>query len=71
MNFISTINTAVNNIVWGPVMLTLLIGTGLFLSIKTNFLQFGKFGYMLKNTILGMFTKNQHQKEKGHQKVSF
>ena len=63
MNFISTINTAVNNIVWGPIMLTLLIGTGLFISIKTNFLQFRKFKYMLKNTILGMFSKNQHQKE--------
>lgn len=63
MNLISTINTAVNNVVWGPVMLTLLIGAGLFLSIKTNFLQFRKFGYVMKNTILGMFSKKQHQKD--------
>lgn len=64
MELINAINTAINDVVWGPVMLTLLIGTGLFLSIKTGFLQFSKFGYMMKNTILGVFSKNQHQKDK-------
>ena len=63
MELISSINTEINNIVWGPVMLTLLIGTGLFLSIKTGFLQFSKFGYMMKNTLLGVFSKNQHEKD--------
>ena len=63
MELISKINTAVNDVVWGPLMLTLLIGAGLFLSIRTNFLQFRKFGYMMKNTILGMFSKKQHQKD--------
>ncbi len=33
------------------------------LAIKTGFLQFGKFGYMMKNTLLGLFSKNQHQKD--------
>lgn len=63
MELISEINNAINSVVWGPVMLILLIGTGLFLSIKTGFLQFGKFGYMIKNTILGLFSKNQHKKD--------
>ena len=63
MELISKINTAVNDVVWGPLMLTLLIGAGLFLSIRTNFLQFRKFGYMMKNTILGMFSKKQHHKD--------
>lgn len=63
MELISTINATVNDVVWGPVMLTLLIGAGLFLTIKTGFLQFSKFGYMMKNTILGLFSKNQHQKD--------
>ena len=63
MELISSINAEINNIVWGPVMLTLLIGTGLFLSIKTGFLQFSKFGYMMKNTLLGVFSKNQHEKD--------
>ena len=63
MEFINIINTAVNNVVWGPVMLSLLIGTGLFLSIKTGFIQFRKFSFMLKNTILSLFSKSQHQKD--------
>ncbi|MBR5542835.1 MAG: sodium:alanine symporter family protein [Oscillospiraceae bacterium] len=63
MELISLINAKINGIVWGPIMLTLLIGTGLFLSVRTGFLQFRKFGYMLKNTILGVFSKNQHEKD--------
>ncbi len=63
MEIIGTINAAINDVVWGPVMLTLLIGAGLFLSIKTKFMQFGKFGYVMKNTILGMFSKSQHHKD--------
>ncbi|MBR5236524.1 MAG: sodium:alanine symporter family protein [Clostridia bacterium] len=53
----------INGVIWGPIMLTLLIGTGIFLSAKIGFLQFGKFGYMLKKTILGVFSKEQHEKD--------
>ena len=63
MELISLINDKINGFVWGPVMLALLIGSGLFLSIKTGFLQFRKFGFMLRNTILGVFSKNQHEKD--------
>ena len=63
MELIKSINDAVSSVVWGPVMLTLLIGTGLLLSILTKFIQFRKFGYMAKNTILGLFSKNQHKKD--------
>ncbi len=60
---IELVNGKVSAVVWGPIMLTLLIGTGLFLSIRTGFLQFRKFGYMMKNTILSVFSKNQHEKD--------
>ena len=63
MELINLIIDKVNDIVWGPVMLTLLIGTGLFLSVRTGFLQFKKFTYMMKNTVLGIFSKKQHQKD--------
>ncbi len=63
MEIIELVNGKINDIVWGPIMLALLIGTGLFLSAKTGFLQFRKFGYMLKNTILGIFSTNQHEKD--------
>ncbi len=51
------------NIIWGPITLGLLILAGLFLSARLGFLQFRKFYYMLKNTLLGLFSKNQHQKD--------
>ena len=41
---------AVDDFAWGPVMLILLVGTGLYLSIRSGFLQFSKFGYAMKNT---------------------
>ena len=46
-------------------MMVLLIAVGLFLSIRTGFLQFRKFGYATKNTIGSLFDKNQHKKEAG------
>ena len=60
MQIINFIN---QNIVWGPVMLALLVGTGLYLSVRLRFLQFSKFGHMLKSTIFGLFSKNQHKKD--------
>lgn len=47
-------------IIWGPPLLILLIGTGLFLTIKSRGLQFRKFGFVLKHTFLKMFEKNDH-----------
>ena len=46
-------------------MMVLLISAGLFLSIKTRFVQFRRFGYILKNTIGQLFNKNLHQQDKG------
>ncbi len=63
VDIISLINSKINAIVWGPIMLTLLIGAGLFLSYKTGFLQFRKFFYTMKNTIGSVFKKSQHTKD--------
>lgn len=48
MNF-SEIIAAVNNFVWGPVMLALLMGTGIFLTIRLKFLPWRNLGYALKS----------------------
>lgn len=53
--------TAVDDFAWGPVMLILLVGTGLYLSIRSGFLQFGRFGYAMKNTVGKIF----HQQAAG------
>lgn len=48
MNFSELLND-VNNLVWGPVMLTLLVGTGIFLTIRLNFLPWRNlFWYSIK-----------------------
>ena len=38
-------------------MLVLLVGTGIYLSVRVGFIQFGKFGYVMKNTIGKVFSK--------------
>ncbi|MBR5317987.1 MAG: alanine:cation symporter family protein [Peptococcaceae bacterium] len=59
LSTIQSINGAISNVVWGPIMLTLLIGTGLLLSIRMGFPQFTKFGYAMKHTIGGLFSGKQ------------
>ena len=52
------INSAVNGIVWGPLIIILIIGTGTYLSFMTGFFSITKLGYVLKNTLLKMFAKD-------------
>ena len=53
----SKIVEILNGIAWGPWMLLLLVGTGVFLTVKVGFLQFTKFGYAMKNTVGKIFQK--------------
>ena len=65
---IKAVNTALDfaySNILSIAMMVLLIAVGVFLSIKTGFLQFRKFGYMSKNTIGSLFDKKLHAKEKG------
>ena len=45
------------DLAWGPWMLLLLFGTGIYLSIRVGFPQFRRFGYVMKNTIGKVFRK--------------
>lgn len=57
MELISRINNSVNSFVWGPIMLALIVGTGIFLTIRCRFPQASKFGYMWQNTVSTLFKK--------------
>ena len=57
LNAIETINTAVNNFLWGVPAMVCIIGVGLYLSIRTGFLQIRKFPYAIRTTIGRMFRK--------------
>ena len=45
---IEAINSAVNGVVWGPIMLVLLVGTGIYLTFRTRGLQARRFGFILR-----------------------
>ncbi|KXG42757.1 alanine/glycine:cation symporter family protein [Tepidibacillus decaturensis] len=49
------------DIVWGPPMLILLVGTGIFLSLRLKFMQFSQLPYALKLA----FSKNQDDQSEG------
>ncbi len=46
-----------NGIAWGPWMLILLVGTGVYLSARVGFIQFSKFAHAMKNTVGKIFQK--------------
>ena len=54
---INEIVNYLNGIAWGPWMLILLVGTGVYLSARVGFIQFAKFGYAMKNTAGKLFEK--------------
>jgi AGCS family alanine or glycine:cation symporter len=54
---ITNINNAINGFVWGPIMLALLVGTGVFLTIRTGWVQVRWFGYIMKSTVGSLFVK--------------
>lgn len=57
LSTIESINSAVNNFIWGVPAMICIIGVGLYLTIRTNFLQIRKFPYAIKTTIGRMFRK--------------
>ena len=62
---ISNINSTLNGIVWGPYMLALLVGTGIFLTCRVKFLQVRKFGFTMKHTLGTLTDKNIQDKSAG------
>lgn len=54
---IIAVNNAINSFVWGPVMLVLLVGTGIYLSCRTGFPQLRKFGFTMRHTVGTLFKK--------------
>ena len=59
LHTIETVNSAVNNFIWGVPAMICIIGVGLYLSIRTRFLQIRKFPYAIKTTIGRVFRKRE------------
>ena len=59
LSVIESVNAAINNFIWGVPAMICIIGVGLYLSIRTNFLQIRKFPYAIKVTIGRMLRKRE------------
>ena len=59
LELITNVNNALNSFIWGVPAMTCIIGVGLYLAIRTGFLQIRKFGYAMKNTVGRMFQKTE------------
>lgn len=57
LELITSINSAVNNFIWGVPAMICIIGVGLYLSFRTGFIQIRKFPYAIKTTLGRMFSK--------------
>ncbi|MEG0495704.1 MAG: sodium:alanine symporter family protein [Eubacterium sp.] len=62
----SAIIGAVNDFVWGPIMLVFLVGTGVFLTIRLKFLPWRNLGYALKS----VFSKPDDSNDKNSGDIS-
>ena len=67
---IASINGKINSIVWGVPMLILIISTGIYMTIRTNFFQVTKAKYVNKETFLAIFTKKSVTKASDKKSIS-
>ena len=61
---VTEVNGVLNSFAWGPIMLFLLVGTGIYLTIRTRCIQVTRFGFAMRNTVGSMF----RNKSKDHGK---
>lgn len=59
VNLITDINSTINGFVWGLPMMVLIMGIGIYLSIRCGFPQFRHFIHIMKNTLGKAFEKNE------------
>lgn len=57
---------SIDNLVWGPLMLVLMLGTGIYLTVKMRFLPIRNLGYALRS-VMGF---DSHTKEEGKGDIS-
>ena len=60
---IESVNSVINGFVWGPVMLLLLVGTGILLTIRAGVPQLTKLGTIMKSTVGSLFGEDAHKKD--------
>jgi len=59
LQWIESANNWLNGLVWGVPAMVLILGVGLYLTIRTNFLQIRKFPHAIKSTLGRIFQKSE------------
>ena len=59
LQWIETANNWLNGLVWGVPAMVLILGVGLYLTIRTGVIQIRKFGTAMKGTLGKIFTKSE------------
>ena len=72
LEVIATINSAINGVVWGWPMIILILGTGIYLTVRTKCLQVRKFGTSWGETIIPTVKSmgKKHTSIKGEKTIS-
>ena len=68
---VEAVNGAINDFVWGVPCLVLLIGTGLYYTIRLGFFQFRHPGFLFKETVGKAFKKKDGEEKKPGELTSF
>lgn len=69
-DIIQTINNHVNGVVWGVPMLVLILGTGVYLSVRTRFFQLKHIKLWFNETFLAIFKNRKVTKTKEKKAIS-
>ena len=62
LEFITNLNNTINGFVWGIPMMALILGVGVYLTVRCGFPQFLHFGHIMKNTLGKAFEKTEAKK---------
>ena len=71
VHIVETVNGAINDFVWGVPCLVLLIGTGLFYTIRLGFMQFRHPVFLFKETVVKAFKKKDDANKAPGEVTSF
>lgn len=67
---ITAVNETVNSFIWGTPLLILLIGTGIFFTLRLKVFQITKAKYIFKETVGSLFEKDSEARKSGKGSIS-
>ena len=67
---ITSVNSAINGVVWGIPMLVLIIATGIYMTVRTHFFQITRIKHWANETFLAIFKKKSVTKTKEKKAIS-